>query len=562
MARSDSTIDRRSFLKAAGGAAAATAVAGCLDGGSGSDPEGTLVFSRGSHSKTLDPQQTTSGEDVKVTNQIFNQLIQFKAGGGGTLEAALAKDWSLSGTTAELTLKEGIEFHNGEEFTAADFKATFRRFTDDGYDYYLGDNASGYAGFTLGSWIKSVDASSDYELTIELKQQYAPFLRNLAMFASSVISKKVIEELGSSAKKQAKLGQDTRGGGTGAFELEELDNSNERVQLTANADFWGEGPKVAEVVFNTIGQNSTRAQSLINGESDIIDGIGAQASKQIQDGSGAKLLQKDGINIGYMAMNQATKEEFRSKKVRQAISYAINTKAIVEDIYEGFASQADQPIPPNVMGYNESLDPYPTDKDKAQTLLEEAGFGDGFSFELATFKNPRGYNPSPIQTAEQVRSDLSDVNIDVSIKQQSFGPFLDYTLAGKHDACFLGWYTDNADPDNFFYALLHPQVEPGKLSEDWMTWDVEGANVLNVSAYANREYMKLVTDAQQTYDTATRKQKYKKAAKIAHDDAAWVFIDYAKTLEGINSDNVNTDTYTLSSIGGPYLNTVEVTKES
>jgi len=257
----DDDADRRSFLKAAGSAAAATAIAGCLggdgdgsggngsgDGGnasgggddgsggnesgggdtetgggdtetSGDDTEtgggdtetgdgeqasGTLVYARGDHPENYDPQQTTSGEVAKVTNQIFDTLIQFKAGSGGELQAGLASDWSLEGQTATLQLKEGIQFHSGEEFTASDFRATFRRFTDPDYEYYLGDDTrSGYGPFTLGNWIESVDDSNDYELTIELTQEYAPFLRNLAMFAAAVLSKTQIEDLGGD---QAALG--------------------------------------------------------------------------------------------------------------------------------------------------------------------------------------------------------------------------------------------------------------------------------------------------------------------------------------------------------------------
>src|SRR5699024_319350 len=142
----------------------------------------------------------------------------------------------------------------------------------------------------------------------------------------------------------------------------------------------------------TIGKNSTRAQAVINGDAQIIDGIGAEAAKQLQNADSASLVQKDGINIGYMAMNMERFKPFRKKKVGQAISYAVNTKAIVEEIYEGFASQADQPLPPNVLGYNDSIDPYPNDKKKAKKLLEQAG-ETGFSLELATFSNPRGYNP-------------------------------------------------------------------------------------------------------------------------------------------------------------------------
>ncbi|WP_255198261.1 ABC transporter substrate-binding protein [Halorarius litoreus] len=559
MSRSD--MDRRSFLKAAGGAAATASVAGCLDslgGGGGGDGGGTLVYARGDHPENYDPQQTTSGEVAKVTNQIFSTLIQFAAGSGGQLEDALATEYSLSGTTATLTLREDVTFHDGSDFTAKDFKATFRRFTDPEYDYYLGDsNRSGYAGFTLGNWIKSVDASNDYELTIELTQQYAPFLRNLAMFAAAVLSKDQIESLGSSPDAQVELGTDPIG--TGAFAFDQLDNENQRVLLQANDEFWGDGPNVGEVIFKTITQNSTRAQDVINGDSHITDNLDSQSSTQIQDADSATLKSKNGINIGYMGMNMDRKEEFRDRKVRRAISYAVNTKAIVDQIYQGFASQADQPLPPDVLGYNDNVDPYPQDKDRAQSLLEEAG-ATGFSFELATFSNPRGYNPSPVETANQVKSDLEDIGLTVEINQFStFSSYLDYTLTGKHDACFLGWYTDNSDPDNFLYVLLDPQVEMDAVpdGQDWVSWDTEGFNTLNVSAWANTDFMETVREAQRTYDENKRKTMYQEASKLAHDEAPWVFVDYAQTLRGVN-EAVVPDSYTVSSVGGPYLNTVEL----
>ncbi|WP_435316842.1 ABC transporter substrate-binding protein [Haloarchaeobius sp. TZWSO28] len=553
------TVDRRSFLKAAGTATvAATTTAGCLGSLSGDSGGGggTLVYSRGDHPTNYDPQQTTSGEVAKVTNQIFDQLIQFAPGSGGQLSDSLATEYSLDGTTATLTLQEGVTFHNGEEFTAADAKATIRRFTDSEYDYYLGDeNRSGYGPFTFGSWVKSIDASSDYELQIELTQQYAPFLRNLAMFAAAILSKKQIESLGSNPSGQVKLGTDPKG--TGPFQFDELDNSNQRVRLAAYGDFWGDGPNVDEVVFSTIKQNSTRVSSVIEGESHITDNLDSQSSKQVQDADTATLASKNGINVGYMAFNMARKEEFRDKKVRQAISYAVNTEAIVNQIYEGFASQADQPLPPDVLGHNVNLDPYPTDKDKASTMLEEAGASD-IEFELATFSNPRGYNPSPVQTANQVKSDLEEIGLTVNINQFStFSSYLDYTAQGKHDACFLGWYTDNADPDNFLYVLLDPKVDMDAVpdGQDWVSFDTEGYSTLNVGGWANTEFMQTVREGQSTYDEAKRKELYRKANEIAHDEAPWIFVDYAQTLRAVN-EAVESDSYTVSSVGGPYLETV------
>jgi peptide/nickel transport system substrate-binding protein len=563
MSQDTDGVSRRSFLKAAGGAAATagvTATAGCTGGSSGSDVSGTLVYARGDHPQNYDPQQTTSGEVAKVTNQVFDPLIKFKAGTGGQLGNSLATDYSLDGTTASLTLQEGVTFHNGEEFTASDAKATIRRFTDSGYKYYLGDkNRSAYGPITFGDWIKSIDASKDYELTIELTQQYAPFLRNLAMFAAVILSKKQIEGLGT-GDKQVDLG--TGPVGTGPFQFEELDNGNQRVLLTANTDYFGDGPKVKEVVFKTIKQNSTRSSDLINGDSHITDNLDAQSFKQIQSADSASLVSKNGINIGYMAFNMSRKEEFRNKKIRQAVSYAVNTKAIVDQIYQGFAAQADQPLPPDVMGHNDDLSPYPTDKEKAQSLMDEAGV-EPFEFELATFSNPRGYNPSPIETANQVKSDLEEIGFTVEINQFStFSAYLDYTDQGKHDACFLGWYTDNADPDNFMSSLLDPGVSGDKLpsDKDWVSFDTEGFNTLNVSSWANSEFLEKIRNGQSTYDTGKRKSLYKKASKIAHNEAPWVFLDYARTLRGVHQ-SVKEDSFTVSSVGGPYLETVEIESE-
>jgi len=573
MSQDGNNVSRRRFLTAAGTAAATAALAGCSGGGGGEDTttesgettgEGetdqteqteddgsnsVLRYGRGSHSPTLDFQNSTSGEVAKVTEQIYDTLINFEPG-QSTLTQGLATEYSLEGQSASITLREGVMFHNGEEFTAEDFVATYRRFVDSDYEYYAGDDyVSAYGPFTLGSWIDEIQVDGDYSMTIQLTQSYAPFLRNLAMFAAAVHSRAAIEEYGTDLSSNAV--------GTGPFQLSNLDDANEIIRLEANPDYWGDGPNVDEAVFVTIGQNSTRAQSLASGELDIIDGLGAQSSVQVENASNANLVRTEGINIGYMAFNMASREEFRDRRVRQAVSHAINTEAIVNEIYSGFATQASQPLPPNVLGHNDDIDPYPYDPEEAQRLLEEAGYGDGFSFELATFQNPRGYNPSPIQTAETVASNLGEIGIEVDINQQSFGPFLEYTAQGRHDACFLGWYTDNADPDNFMYVLLHPQVEEGELTEgqDWVSFDAEGYNTSNRSAWANRDYMDLVEQGQSTYDEAERESLYNEANQIAHDEAPWVYLDYADELRGVSN---RVSGFQVAAISGPYLNLVSL----
>jgi len=542
---------RRGFLKAAGTATLATtatgSVAGCLggndetdDGGSGG---GTLRYGRSAHSATLDPQNTTSGEVSKVTNQIYDGLINFQPGEAAITES-LATDWSMEGTSVSLTLREGVQFDDGTEFTAADFIATYRRFTDEEYEYYFEDR-SAYGSFTLGNWIDSVEADGDYSLNITLTQPYAPFLRNLAMFASVVLSADDIE---------SGFDFDTDANGTGPFQLSELDDANGRIQLTRNSNYWGDGPQVDQVLFVERGQNSTRAQALVEDELDIIDNLDPSTIGTVEDADSAAIVNGQGINIGYLGFNQSQVEAFRDKRVRQAISYAIDTQSIVEEVYDGIATQAGQPCPPALFGHDDEIEPYGQDLEAAQRLLSEAGYGDGFSFTLTTFQDARGYNPAPLPTAETIRTNLGEIGIDVEIDDRQFADYLTYLDEGNHDAALAGWYTDNADPDNFYYVLLHPQVSSPE-GQDWVDWDTEGYNTSNRTAWANQEYMDLIENAQQTAAQDDRRELYHEAAQIAHDEAPWVYIDYADEIRGVSN---RVSDYSVAAIGGPFLHLVSV----
>ena len=537
-------MDRRSFLKSAGAAAATTtmtASAGCIGDLVGSGSGGTLVYGRGAASETLDPQATTSGEVAKVTNQVYDTLIGFEPGGSALVES-LATDFELDGTTATLQLREDATFHNGDEFTADDFIATYRRFLDEEYEYFFEDGSI-YGPYLLGS-VNEVTAPDDYTVEFDISKQYAPFLANLGAFALVVLPKSEIE---------AETDFSSTMVGTSAFEFESLDDGSGTIRLSSNGDYYGDGPNVDEVVFEVIGENSTRASSLNAGELDIIDGLDPQTITQVEDGEG-EVHRTAGMNVGYLAMNIAEFEPFRNKKVRQAMNYAIDTKELANSVYQGIAVPASQPIPDSIMGYNEELDPYPHDPEQAQQLLEEAGYGDGFEFELATFQNPRAYNPSRVQAAETVRSYLGEIGITANIEQKTWETYLTYTGEGSHDACFLGWMTDNGDPDNFYYALLHPQVE-SSADQNYVEWGTKGMNTSNRAAWANNDFMDVVEQGQTTYEDSERESLYKEAGSIFHEECPWVPLVHT---EEVRATGTNVSNYVVELIGGPFLNQVEL----
>ncbi|MEF8757050.1 MAG: ABC transporter substrate-binding protein [Halobacteriales archaeon] len=574
MADDPTEVDRRNFLKIAGttAAVATTSLAGCTgDGGGdgedtttepsdgdGMDGEdtttspgdgedmggGTITYARGNDSGTLDPQATSSGEDAKVIQQVYDQVIEFEPG-KTTLRAGLAEEFSLEGTSVMLTLRQGAMFHNGEEFTSEDFLATYRRFLDEEYENFVGTDTRSYYGPYLLSVVDEVNTPGDYEVELALKQKHAPMLRNLAVFAFGMISKAAIESDDQLRNTPV---------GTGPFAFESWSQANGIIRLSRYEDHWGENANVSEVVFSAIPENSSRAQSLNAGDVDIIDGLDAQTTSTIENSSSAELVTTPGINVGYLAMNMDRRDEFKDRRVRRAFNYAVDTQTLVDNIYSGLAVQASQPVPENMTGYNDEVDPYPYDPDEAEALLEEAGYGDGFEVELSTFRNPRTYNPSPDSAAQFVKSNLEDIGLTVSINTMEFNAFLDYTDAGKHDACFLGWMTDNADPDNFFNALLTPGAEIPE-GQDWVSYDAENFNTLNAAAWANEEYVDRIEQGQQTYDTDERRQLYEEASKIAHDEAPWVFLDHARELRGVHNRVSN---FNIAPISGPYLDLVTV----
>jgi peptide/nickel transport system substrate-binding protein len=507
----------------------------------------TLVYSRANFINHLDPHGPGLGnDDIKVQTQIYDQLTAFKPG-TTEIQAGLATKWEIDGTTVTFKLREGVKFHNGDELTADDFVATYRRYTDKEYEYYFGEDVNSYGLFTF-SMLKGATADGDYSLTIELKQKFAPILRNLAMWSGAVLPKSVIEQ-----------GENFRSNpvGTGPFSLDQLNENNQRIRLAANTDWWGNGPHVDQLVFNTIDKNSTRVQSLLRGESHIIDGLTPSTAGQAKQGQGVELRTKPGGNIGNLAMNLAVKPELRDPNVRKAFFYAINTQSLVENVYSGYAENASQPLPPTMMGYNEELEPYPHDVEQAQSLMQKSEYPDGFDLELTVFQNARTYHPAPLQTAQVVKSNLNEIGVNVTINQMPFGSWITYVLEGKHEAALAGWVTDNADPDNILYQLLDPGIPMEDLPEDqnWVSRDHPQFQTYNMVSWVDLEFIKLVRDARTTYDEQVRVKKYKQANKIAYDRGPWVNIANVEQLRGVSQQVSN---YHVTAVIDPNLQTVKL----
>ncbi len=483
------------------------------DGGKASGKEKTLVFGRGGDSTSLDPSRVTEGETFKVTVNLFETLVNFGEQ-DTTIKPGLAKDWTTSddGLTYTFNLEEGVKFHDGTDFNADAVVANFARWSAgdaEKFPYY----SSMFGGFDGDeeAVIESVTADDDKTVVFTLKRPQAPFLKNLAMSMFAISSPEAFAK-GDDEYERNPVG-------TGPFKFVEW-KPNDSITIEKNADYWQEGlPKLDKVVFRAIPDNAARLNALTSGEIDLADGINPADGAKIEGDSKLQLFERPSMNVGYLGLT-VTRPPFDKKEVRQAMNYAIDKQTIIDSFFEGRAESAKNPMPSSISGYNDEIEEYAYDPEKAKELLKAAGLEDGFEMELWAMPVPRPYMPDGTKVAEVIQSNLADVGIKAKIVSYEWATYLDKASKGEADAFMLGWTGDNGDADNFLYVLL----------------DEDNIASNNYTYFKNDETHKLFLEAQTEVDEDKRNELYMKAQEILHEEAPWVPLAHSTPLLGGAAD--------------------------
>jgi peptide/nickel transport system substrate-binding protein len=214
--------------------------------------------------------------------------------------------------------------------------------------------------------------------------------------------------------------------------------------------------------------------------------------------------------VWFLILN-ALEGPFADVRVRQAANYAINKEAIVNDVLEGTAEVAAGPTPPAfAWAYNEELEPYPYDPDRARALLAEAGMENP---EITFYVTEGGSGMlDPIAMGTAMQADLEAVGFDVTIETYEWNTFLGEVnpgLEGKADAAQMAWMTN--DPDTLPYLALRTAA-----------WPAEGG--FNSGYYSNPEVDALLEEARTATDQDRRAELYREMQVIVQEDAPWVFV--------------------------------------
>ncbi len=460
-----------------------------------------LVLGRANDSVTLDPSCTTEIDSFKVTVNILETLVKSGIDGEQVIPG-LAESWTSSedGLSWVFKLRQGVQFHDDTDFNASAVVFNFNRWMDPDNPYH--DGPFSYWNYIFGGFpglVKSVTALTDYSVEIKLYKPFAPFLNALTMPAFGIASPGTIKKYREDLSEHPV--------GTGPFIFESWEH-NKSIVLIRNEKYWNGAAKVKEVEFRVIPSNKDRLEELKRGLIHIADYLSPEDIASIRYDSNLYLYFRPSFNVGYMAINNE-KAPFINRKVRVAINHAIDKEKLIDDVFYNLAKSAKTLIPPSLWGYNGNVEAYEYDPEKSIQLLSEAGYSHGFKTTLWVMNASREYLPKPVETAQFIKENLEQVNIDAEIKVFNWNEYLTRIQNGEHDIALIGWTGDYGDPDNFLYTMLASENAKQGLAG-------------NYSFYRSREADKLLSQARQNTNQVFRRSLYSRLQEVVNHDAPCV----------------------------------------
>lgn len=443
----------------------------------------------------LDPHEARTYVGRIVFNSLCDKLIDTNP--KLELVPRLATSWTVSdeGKTVTFKLRQGVKFHDGTPFDAAAVKANIER-------------AKTLKTSRRKSEVKSVASVEVIDPTtvaFKLTAPDAPLLAQLSDRAGMMLSPATFDK---------PVGPHPVCSGPYKF-VERV--QNDRIVLERFADHWEKDKyHFDKVTFRIIPDSTVRLANLRSGQLDMIERL---AASDVKSAKADKALKVDNIvGLGYQGisinLNNGARSETplgKDKRVRQALSLAIDREALTQVVFEGLFEPTAQPFPPSSPYYDKS---YPTPKRdvaKAKALLKEAGL-DSFSFEMQVANSPVDQ-----QVAQVIQAMVAEAGIDIKLRSSEFATMLKSQTAGDFQATRVGW-SGRVDPD----GNLHQFVTTG--------------GGINDTKYSNPTVDKELNASRLVYDVPARKAHFDAAAKILRDELpivylylpAWIWASSAK----------------------------------
>jgi peptide/nickel transport system substrate-binding protein len=489
------------------GAAAllATAIAGPLPASAAGDPT-TLVVGKAGDVDTMDPAVTQTNNSWTVTYPAYERLVKFKVetGKGSTeVEGDVAKSWTVSddGLQWTFTLADGHKFADGSPVDAAAIKYSFDR---------LFKVAKGPSE-TVGP-VAEVQAIDAHTVKFILKEPFGPFLAGLATNGASIVSPAAAQHEKDGDLAQAYLAEHTLGSGPYQVMSWEKD---QQIVMEPNPHYSGKAPFFKKVVIKIIKESAARRLQLEKGDIDMAEDLPIDQIDALKKVDGVTVVDEPSFQVTYLYLNN-TRKPLDDVRVRQAISYAVDYKGIIDGILLGNGIQMRGPVPEGLWGHDDASFQFTTDAAKAKQLLADAGVKDLKLGYLYSKKDPNWESIGLV-----LQQNLAAIGITVELQEFAYPTMREKLNSGDFDIAAGNWTPDYGDPYMFmnywFDSKLHGL--PG-----------------NRAFYTNPKVDELIRKAATAADIAERKKLYAEAQKIVIEEAPYVLLFQANYQVAMRSD--------------------------
>lgn len=457
------------------------------------------------------PVLATDAPSLDVTRLMFNGLVKYDR--NAQLVGDLAERWEVSEDNRRIRfhLRKGVKWHDGAPFDARDVEYT--------YKVYI-DPKTPTSRATDFMKIKDLHVLDRHTVEVFYHESYAPALES---WEQGMLPRHLLEgqDITKSPLQRSPIG-------TGPFKFSSW-ATGEKICLTANPDYFEGSPPVGQVIIRVIPDAGTMFLLLKAGEIDRMDLTPIQYRRQTDtQWFDANFKKYPYLNFGYTYLGYNLQDwKFKDRRVRQALTQAVDRERIVKCVLMGLGQVAHSPYKPDTYWYNKNVRKFPYDPETARELLAEAGWNDtdgdgildkdGQPFEFTIITNQG--NDLRKNAATLVQRDLKKIGIRVNIRILEWAALLKNFIHKRNfEACLIGWRIP-VDPDQ---------------TEIWNSNKTSDRG-LNFITYKNPETDKLLDMGTATFSQEERKRCYDRFQEVLAEDQPYTFLWVQKNLPIVNS---------------------------
>jgi peptide/nickel transport system substrate-binding protein len=475
-------ISRRDLLRSAAATGVAAGITNVLPrpAAAQTTQKKELVIGAGGDVAFLDPHWSTGANDIRVSFNLFDNLISRHP--DGKLHPSLATEWKMQApTTWALKIRQGVKYHNGDPFSSADAKYSLER---------TYDPAAKTRVNTVFTTIDRIEAPDPATLIIHTKKPDPLLAARLAFYGGQIVPEKYTKAVGLD-------GFGAKPVGTGPVKLASW-TKDDKLVLEANPDYWGGRIDVDRVIFRPLPETAPRIASLLRGEVDIITTLPPDHGERVAGNPTTKVQGALYAGLYVLGVN-SKRPPLDNPLVKQALLLGIDRELIVKELWRNRGIVPSGPIAKGDNHFDASLPPLAYKPSEARDRLKKAGYrGEEIVIETTV-----GYVANDKPMSEAIAAMWKDIGVNAKVE------VIEYSVRAQknREKSFKGlWWSDPTstlgDPDGMMWRLLGP----GGTMDYWRhaRWDELG----NAARFS--------------VDDKFRGESYKEMTKIFLEHLPWL----------------------------------------